>query len=102
MKKLKSSRGETLVETLVAILTVTLASLLFLQMTNSAASINRSTAAADETFQADLSAAEIQSGAASSGTVTLQNGAASYSYGVDVYTSSDGNLTSYAAEGGAS
>lgn len=51
LKKLKNSRGESLVESLVSILIFTLASILFLTMVNSSARINEAAKAEDEQFQ---------------------------------------------------
>lgn len=102
MKKLRCASGETLVETLAAILIVTLASLLFLQMTMASVRINRDARQMDADYQAALAAAEDQRErtADSPGTATLSGSeteGTEWSYSIDYY--GGGNLTSYAARG---
>lgn len=64
LTKLKSTRGESLIETMAAILIFTFASILFLSLVTSAANINISVNEADEAFQAQQAAVEATPGAA--------------------------------------
>lgn len=64
LTKLKSARGESLIETMAAILIFTFASILFLSLVTSAANINISVNEADEAFQAQQAAVEATPGAA--------------------------------------
>ena len=68
---LRSSRGETLVESLVSVLVFTLSSLLLFSMVFAAANINRSAKQADLDRQEQLSAAETGDGETVPGTVTV-------------------------------
>lgn len=98
-RKLHSASGETLVETMAAILIVTLASLLFLTMLQTTTRLNAGADEADESYQADLNAAELQDTGdlTGSGTVTVRrDGAETAEYSVDYYRTADGGLTSYA------
>lgn len=61
--RLKSSRGETLVESMIAILIFTFASILFLTLVTSAADINLSVKSADESFQSQQQHIELGSDA---------------------------------------
>ena len=58
MKKLKSKKGETLAEVLVAVLIVAVSTSLFLGMVSAASHINRRTEAADTLFYSALSQLE--------------------------------------------
>lgn len=58
MNKLRSSRGETLVESMAAILIFTLASILFLSMVNAASTTNLAVRQEEERVQATVNAAE--------------------------------------------
>jgi len=59
LTRLKSTRGETLIESMIAILIFTFASILFLTLVTSAANINIRVNEADESFQAQQLAVEI-------------------------------------------
>lgn len=50
ISRLRSNQGESLIESMAAILVFTLASILFLSMVNGAANINRAAREADDTF----------------------------------------------------
>lgn len=50
ISRLRSNRGESLIESMAAILVFTLASILFLSMVNGAANINRAAREADDAF----------------------------------------------------
>ena len=71
MRKLRETSGETLVETLVAILIVTLSSLLFLHMTMASVKISGEAKMMDSQYQTALSAAEEQKTKVSAGTITV-------------------------------
>ncbi len=58
LTRLKETRGETLVESMIAILIFTFASILFLTLVTSAANINIRVNEADESFQAQQLAVE--------------------------------------------
>lgn len=58
LTRLKNTRGETLIESMVAILIFTFASILFLTLVTSAANINTTVKEADESFQAQQEAVE--------------------------------------------
>lgn len=62
LTRLKQTRGETLVESMVAILIFTFASILFLTLVTSAANINTTVKEADESFQAQQRAVEAAPG----------------------------------------
>lgn len=51
LKRLKSTRGESLIESMAAILIFTFASILFLSLVNAAADVNLSVQEADDDFQ---------------------------------------------------
>lgn len=72
MKKLlKDKKGETLVETLAAILIFTMASIALYSMVTTAAGINREAKADDLSYQLQMDVAERAETPAASGTVTL-------------------------------
>ncbi len=98
VKKLKSSRGETLVETLCALLLITMTSSLFLTLTLSSARISSQARADDKAYRRSLSVAEAQSRVLSSGNIVIRG----RSYPVTYYGSGDGanRLVSYGTAGG--
>lgn len=57
--RLKSTRGESLIESMAAILIFTFASILFLALVNAAADVNLSVREADDAFQTQLQTVEI-------------------------------------------
>lgn len=83
VKRLLNSRGESLVESMCAILIVTLASVAFLTMVNASAKINRQTTEAETEYRLELEAAEERSNAAAnpdySVVVTFSDSTAGYS-----------------------
>jgi competence protein ComGC len=99
--KLTSSKGETLIETLVAVLIVSLASLVFVAMFLMSKTMNETALSADQTFYTELSAAEKHTNTtAASVTVRWTDGAAYYqTFNVD-RTGSSGQLMSYILTGG--
>lgn len=58
LKRLKSKRGESLIESMAAILIFTFASILFLSLVNAAADVNLSVRESDELFQAQQQTVE--------------------------------------------
>lgn len=83
VKRLLNSRGESLVESMCAILIVTLASVAFLTMVNSSARINKQTTQAEAEYRLEMEAAEERSDAADnpgySVVVTFRDPAGTYS-----------------------
>lgn len=97
--KLKSQRGETLVELMASILISTLSVGLLLGAVAVSANLNRQAEKADETFYTALTAAESRTGESHPGTVTVaETGGSSVSLHIDVY-GGDG-LWSYARNAG--
>ncbi|MEG2037021.1 MAG: hypothetical protein RRZ93_03445 [Ruthenibacterium sp.] len=96
-KRLRSRAGETLVETLSALLIIVFSSLILMTMSMTAANINRQTAEADKRFREELLTAE-KGGGESEKTVTILSGGKRYSYEV-LYAGGDG-LCSYDKSGG--
>lgn len=102
--KLRSSRGETLVETLAAILVLALSALLLANVTVSSARLNRSARKSDTAFRQELKTAETVPDTAD-GKVTVSDttgGGKSRlgEYSVLYTRTEDGKLTSYRAAGG--
>jgi type II secretory pathway pseudopilin PulG len=89
MRKLQSCRGETLTETLAAILIVVLSSIMLVTMSLGAVRINRTAAALDETLRQQQEEAERQLTGESAVVA-----AGPYSYEVQE-TGGDGELASY-------
>lgn len=71
MKKLRSNRGESLVEVLCAILIFTLSSVLMYSMVMAANDINATAKKADDEHQAQMEIAEKAEGAGVPGTVAM-------------------------------
>ena len=99
MKKCIGRRGESLVETLAAILIITLASVVLLTMAQCAAHMNAEAKDADSEFYAQQAAAEADSGTSSSiVTVTGGSGAGFFRQDYGVYvegSASSGALRAY-------
>lgn len=98
MKK-RNCRGETLVETMVAILIVTLSSLLFLRLTLTSGKLNQTAQQSDRSDSSQLTAAE-EGGGDQLGTVAVAADGRTYTYSV-TYTGGGKALTSYAWTGAA-
>jgi len=96
--KLASGGGETLAETVVSILIVALASVIFATMTMSASYLNAAAKTADAAYYDQLSAAETRTGAAS-GTARVSWSGAYQDFAVTI-TGADGELNSYGKTGG--
>lgn len=71
LTRLKNNRGETLIESMIAILIFTFASILFLTLVTSAANINTTVKEADESFQSQQLAVEKDEVATEPATVSL-------------------------------
>lgn len=104
LTRLKNTRGETLIESMVAILIFTFASILFLTLVTSAANINTTVKEADESFQAQQLAVEKNETATEQATVSLKKGdtelLAENAYQKFAVTKADGDaLYAYVLEG---
>ena len=86
-KKLSSRRGETLAETLVAVLIVSFASVLLASMLTSSSRLNKTAKENDEELYAAVTAAETQSGTGTDGTVTVSVAGESIEKNVLLYCS---------------
>ena len=102
IKKLKSKAGESLVESLCAILIFTMASIVLFSMVSAAADINNTAKEQDKINQDHLVAVEKGEDATRNGsakiTFTLQNGSNSReiaSVDVDIYGGQGGSLYTY-------
>lgn len=93
-RKLKSQKGETLVETIAAILVVSLASAAFAAMIMSASKLNSKAAEIDQTYYAALETVEKNDGA-THGTVTVGTDT-----GVKIYWTERDKLRAYRSAGG--
>ena len=71
LKKMKNRRGETLIESLVAILAFTLSSLVMYSMVTAASDVNRKASEADKDFREQLVVVEQAQGAGTSSKITL-------------------------------
>lgn len=103
-KKPRKCRGETLTETLAAILLVTLSATVLCTLVVTAARINRAAGEGDARFRQNQAAVERRRAGTdgtltSDGSVTVTVGGVTSSYPVTVYTVENGALTSYAYRG---
>lgn len=96
--KLRSNRGETLVEVLAAILVATLSVGLLMGGVAASSAINRQADHSDESFYETLTAAESRTGTSVPGSVRVAEGAVETSIPVLVY--GDEDLRSYALDPG--
>lgn len=99
LKKLRSKAGESLVETLAAILIFTMASIVMYSMVTTAADLNRKAKETDQAVQSQMTAIEKGEESAKSGTekVTFSmNGSTMAEVDVDIY-GGNGKLYSYFA-----
>ena len=84
----RANRGETLVETLAAILVITLSATLLVQLTMTSTRLNRNVERADGDFRTELAAAEgLQE--PQIGMLTVQGALDTYSYEVEYYGEAD-------------
>lgn len=95
LKKLRSKRGETLVEMLVSIALLVMAMSILSAMLAAAYRLDESARSEDENFSFELYAAELQNGNIGDATVTISGSSDSASIDVNVYGVSDGKLRSY-------
>lgn len=102
MKKWNSRRGETLTETLAALLLVALATALLVTMVTASFRLNAAARGNDARFYEELSAAEAGVGGESenAGVVAIKAGGESWKVPVSV-TGGGGTLTSYERKEGA-
>lgn len=99
IRKFRSRAGESLVESLVAILIFTLASIVMYTMVTTAADINMSAKEADRNIQAQLVVAEQAETVTSTGKITISLGSASVmEVDVNIYGGTNGTLYSYFAD----
>lgn len=110
LKKLNSKKGETLIESLIAILIFTCASLVMYAMVSSAGNINEKAKEMDSAYQDQLLIAERGEGAGTPGQVSVtldmgDNGQQPLvTIDVDIYGGTDDSLYAYyehVEEGGA-
>ena len=101
MRKLRNCAGETLIETLVSILIVTLASVVLVQMVVTGCQIDTESGKADKMFSSLLAEAEGEETSKGSGTVTISGTNGEYTVPVKYYGGGTGDrmLTSYSAGG---
>ena len=89
----RASKGETLVETLVAIVIITFSAIILVNMTIASTNINRKVESSDTNFRDELAAAEgLQNPA--KGQITVKSESGTYKYWVEYYGKADG-LRSY-------
>lgn len=89
----RASKGETLVETLVAIVIITFSAIILVNMTIASTNINRKVESSDTNFREELAAAEgLQNPA--KGQITAKSESGTYRYSVEYYGKEDG-LRSY-------
>ena len=98
-KKLKSAAGETLAETLAAILVASLSSLILAHAAVSASRVNKAAEAADARFAEQQAAAEAQTVKLSEGTFTFAGEGLTGAYSVEYFGEADGLIT-FSPKGG--
>lgn len=98
MKLIQNKKGETLLETLVAILILTVSAMLLAEVTASSTRINLDAEKVDKKYREDLEKVEKRE-TPISGEVTIQSGGTTYTYNVNYYGDSSG-FTSYATKEG--
>ena len=101
VRKLKSKKGETLIETLVAILVIVFSGLTLYYAVTTSARINAAAATADNAFREQTVAAEQQQTVSYAGKAQIVSSSDGFSADVDVkYSGGDGKLSSYQLSGG--
>lgn len=99
IRKFRSRAGESLVESLVAILIFTLASIVMYTMVTTAADINMTAKEADRDIQAQLVVAEQAETVTSTGKITISLGSTSVmEVDVNIYGDAESTLYSYFAD----
>ncbi len=94
----RNTKGETLIETLVAIIILTVSAMLLAEVTTSSTRINLRVEEADEEYRDALETVEKRVSPVS-GEITIQSGGSSYTYEVNYFGDMVG-LTSYEAKEG--
>ena len=103
LRKLRARSGETLTETLCAVLVVSLSSVLLATMISAASHMNATALEKDRALYTELTAAEARSAAKSEPkTVEVTINGTKVTFAATYYSGEDGALTSYAvpAKGG--
>lgn len=97
LKKLMSKAGESLVESMAAILVFTFASIIMLSMVSAAADINTTAKNTDRSFNEQMVVAErgASTDRHTSGTVTFNFGSVEETVPVDVFQKETGDLYAY-------
>lgn len=95
LTRLKSKKGETLVESMAGILIFTFGSIIMLSMITSAADINTAAKKADEEFFSQMVQVELAQGG-TTGTVTISVGSYSDDIEVSISGTTDGLYAYYA------
>lgn len=98
--KKRCKKGETILETLIAILIITFSSVMLVNLTLTATRMNKDTEQEDNKFREDLMDAE-KAESGTNGDVTISSGGSSYTYQVE-YFGKDNGLYSYRALNGGS
>lgn len=98
IKKKANTKGETLVETLVAILILTFSAMLLAEVSATAIRMNQEIEAVDTKYRDELAGVEKRE-VPFSGEVTIKSGGNTYHYQVDFYGDGVG-LTSYQSKTG--
>ncbi len=98
MKKKLSTKGETVIETLVAILILTISAMLLAEVSATSVRMNQKIETVDAKYRDELAVVEKRE-SPQSGEVTITSGGNAYTYEVDFY-GNEGNLTSYQAKPG--
>lgn len=101
LKFIHSKCGETLVESVLAILIFTLASIIMLSMISAANNINQTAKDADREYFDQLVSAELASGTATQGEVTFAFSGETVRVDVDIYGTEDGLYAYYKSTGDA-
>ena len=96
LRKLKSKAGESLIESMAAILIFTMASIVMYSMVTTAADINRTAKEMDETNQQHMIDVEMGEDQNGSAIITFSlNGTEIAETKVDIYGGEDGRLVTY-------
>ena len=100
-RKLKNKAGESLIESLAAILIFTMASIVMYSMVTTAADINRTAKIMDETNQQHMIAVEMGEDQNGSAIITFSLGSTEIAQTqVDIYGGDDGSLFTYFVQTG--
>lgn len=100
-RKLRSRKGETLTETLVAVLLVGLASVVLASMISAASHMSAQALERDTALYNEITVAEAQSSGVQNGSVTVEIGGSSQNFNV-AYFGEEDQLHSYSYDKGGS